>query len=100
MAMQSRRMHGAGLEVPAVSFDSGIRAREWGSAPAGARPAGEAYLPLRPIPFGFAFNALLFAAAVFVPFGAFVHARRVLRRHRCCCERCGYSLEGLREPTA
>jgi hypothetical protein len=100
LAMQSRRMLGGGLEVPAASFDSGIRAREWGSAPAGARPPSAAYLPLRPIPFGFGFNSLFFAAAVFVPVGAFVQMRRVLRRRACRCERCGYSLEGLRENAA
>lgn len=94
LAMQSRRLQGGSLHVPDVSFDSGIRTKEWGaSVPGGA--GAQAYLPLRPIPFGFAFNTLFFAAAAFIPFITFVGVRRAIRRRRGSCEWCGYSLRGL-----
>jgi hypothetical protein len=47
-------------------------------------------LPLEPMPVGFALNALVFAAVVWLLLLAPFATRRMLRRRRGLCERCGY----------
>ncbi|MEE9128668.1 MAG: hypothetical protein V3T84_01525 [Phycisphaerales bacterium] len=51
-------------------------------------------LPLRPIWLGFTINTVFYAAVLWlVMFGPFT-ARRMIRRKRGCCIKCGYDLRG------
>lgn len=55
-------------------------------------------VPLRPIWRGFAFNTIFYAATLWLlfiaPFHAFRGMRRIIRRRRGQCIRCGYDLRG------
>lgn len=53
------------------------------------------YLPLRPLPLGFAVNTLFYAALILLPWEGFGWARRARRRRRGLCTKCAHSLEGL-----
>ena len=51
-------------------------------------------LPLRPVWTGFAINSVLFAAVLWTPFVPFT-LRRLIRRKRGHCIKCGYDLRGV-----
>ncbi len=51
------------------------------------------WLPLFPMLPGFAINTLFYAALLWLPFAAFV-TRRLIRKRRGRCVRCGYDLTG------
>ncbi len=49
-------------------------------------------LPLRPIPIGFVFNSLLYASCLWLMISVPFDVRRMIRRKRGRCTRCGYDL--------
>ena len=53
-------------------------------------------LPYRPIWPGFAANTVFYAALFWLPFAPFA-LRRMIRRHRGLCLKCGYDLRGSTE---
>lgn len=52
------------------------------------------WLPLRPVPFGFFGNTLLYACTVWLAVRGAGQVRRLIRRSRRCCVNCGYDLRG------
>jgi len=76
-------------------FMDAWRAPNWlGESPC-ALMLGGTYLPLRPMPIGFACNCLVFSAIAFMPISGVGAIRRMLRRRAGRCVKCGYDRRGL-----
>jgi len=54
-------------------------------------------LPLRPLPLGFAINAIFYGSIIFVAWEGLALARRFRRRRKGLCAKCAHSLDGLPE---
>ena len=83
VGVRSRSEVVGGLEMPP---------RIWTSDPFSKKEARA--LPYIPIPLGFVVNTLLYAAFIGLPIAGRSAGRRVIRRKRGHCVKCGYDLRG------
>jgi hypothetical protein len=77
--------------IPTGLLHNGLKPPSWLDRPG----LGDRRIPLHPLWPGFALNTFLYAAAAWSLRQLFVLSRRVHRRSKIRCTRCGYSLEGL-----
>lgn len=71
-------------------LDAGVRIER----PPRGRPRAW-FFPLRPLPIGFALDTLFYALLAWLPFGAFVGVRALIRDADGRCPGCGYRIEDL-----